>query len=115
MMEAIYSTTLTPPMGATSLMSFGGRRNSEMNNALLKSLLTTENPFNSTDIGGRVFSGTSSGVLNFSAYMGAAAQSFVYGSLLNHIGWTSVFASLAILCATIVVLGFTGSNRKPSA
>ena len=30
-----------------------------------------------TDIGGRVFSATSSGVLNFSAYMGAAAQSFV--------------------------------------
>ena len=65
-----------------------------------------------TDIGGRVFSGTSSGVLNFSAYMGAAVQSFVYGFLLSHIGWTAVFASLAVLCATIVLLGLTGSCRS---
>lgn len=61
-----------------------------------------------TDIGGRVFSATSSGVLNFSAYMGAAAQSFVYGFLLDKIGWFSVFASLAILCAIMAVLGHLG-------
>lgn len=65
-----------------------------------------------TDIGGRVFSATSSGVLNFSAYMGAAVQSFVYGFLLSHIGWTSVFASLAVLCGMIVLLGFVGSRKK---
>ena len=61
-----------------------------------------------TDIGGRVFSATSSGVLNFSAYMGAAAQSFVYGFLLDKIGWLSVFASLAILCALMAALGRLG-------
>ena len=64
-----------------------------------------------TDIGGRVFSATSSGVLNFAAYMGAAAQSFVYGFLLDAIGWASVFASLAALCAVMVVLGFAGRSR----
>lgn len=65
-----------------------------------------------TDIGGRVFSGTSSGVLNFAAYMGAAVQSFVYGFLLNHIGWISVFASQAVLCGTIVALGLFGSRKE---
>ena len=66
-----------------------------------------------TDIGGRVFSATSSGVLNFSAYMGAAAQSFVYGFLLDKIGWISVFASLAVLCGLMAVMGVGG--RKKSA
>ena len=61
-----------------------------------------------TDIGGRVFSATSSGVLNFSAYMGAAAQSFVYGFLLDKIGWSSVFVSLAILCGLMAALGRLG-------
>ena len=65
-----------------------------------------------TDIGGRVFSATSSGVLNFSAYMGAAAQSFVYGFLLDKIGWSSVFVSLAILCALMACLGHLGRVRE---
>ena len=62
-----------------------------------------------TDIGGRVFSGTSSGVLNFAAYMGAASQSFVYGFLLDRIGWGSVFVSLAVFCTVVAVLGVAGS------
>jgi sugar phosphate permease len=65
-----------------------------------------------TDIGGRVFPATSSGVLNFAAYMGAASQSFVYGVLLDKIGWCSVFGSLAFLCAVLAVLGVTGRETK---
>lgn len=65
-----------------------------------------------TDIGGRVFSATSSGLLNFSAYMGAAAQSFVYGFLLEKIGWMSVFASLAVLCGLMAFMGYTGRSKK---
>ena len=65
-----------------------------------------------TDIGGRVFSATSSGVLNFSAYMGAAVQSFVYGFLLDAIGWVSVFASLAILCGLMAGMGVMGRNKS---
>lgn len=65
-----------------------------------------------TDIGGRVFSATSSGVLNFAAYMGAAAQSFVYGFLLDKIGWYSVFGSLALSCAVLAALGLTGRKNK---
>lgn len=65
-----------------------------------------------TDIGGRVFSATSSGVLNFSAYMGAAAQSFVYGFLLDKIGWSSVFVSLAVLCMLMAGLGHLGKTNS---
>ena len=64
-----------------------------------------------TDIGGRVFSATSSGVLNFSAYMGATVQSFVYGFLLDKIGWYSVFGSLALLCGLLAVLGLSGRKE----
>ncbi len=64
-----------------------------------------------TDIGGRVFSATSSGVLNFFAYMGAAVQSVVYGSLIEVIGWRSVFASLAVLCALMAALGLFGRTK----
>lgn len=63
-----------------------------------------------TDIGGRMFSATSSGVLNFFAYMGAAVQSFVYGSLVDASGWLSVFVSLAALCALMAVLGLAGGS-----
>jgi sugar phosphate permease len=64
-----------------------------------------------TDIGGRVFSATSSGVLNFAAYMGAAIQSFIYGFLLDKIGWGSVFVSLSLFCLILAILGFTGRGR----
>ena len=64
-----------------------------------------------TDIGGRVFSATTSGVLNFSAYMGAAVQSFVYGFLLDKIGWISVFVSLSVFCTLMAVLGYAGRSR----
>ena len=67
-----------------------------------------------TDIGGRVFSATSSGVLNFFAYMGAAAQAVVYGLLVETIGWNSVFASLAVLCALMAVLGIVGRSKVVS-
>ena len=64
-----------------------------------------------TDIGGRVFSATSSGVLNFSAYMGAAVQSFVYGLILDKIGWTAVFGSVSAFCLFLVLLGCVARKR----
>ncbi len=67
-----------------------------------------------TDIGGRVFSGTCSGVLNFSAYVGAAVQSILYGFLLQKLGWSMIFVSIAVLCGSVVILGAAGS-KKPRA
>ncbi len=63
------------------------------------------------DIGGRVFSGTCSGVLNFSAYLGAAVQSVVYGFVLNNGGWGIVFVSIAVFNLLIAVLGIIGSKK----
>ena len=63
-----------------------------------------------TDIGGRVFSGTCSGVLNFSAYLGAAIQSVVYGFILNQGGWNIVFVSIAVFYGLIAVLGKVGAK-----
>ncbi len=71
------------------------------------------------DMGGRVFGGTCSGVLNFGAYMGAAVQSIVYGFLLDQKGWPWVFMTIAGFCAAIALLAFFttlagrfGKNRK---
>ncbi len=65
-----------------------------------------------TDIGGRMFSGTCSGVLNFSAYLGAAVQSVVYGFVLNNGGWGIVFVSIAAFNLMIAVLGMIGSGKR---
>ena len=64
------------------------------------------------DLGGRVFSGTCSGVLNFAAYLGAAVQSVVYGFVLDNGGWGIVFVSIAVFNLLIAVLGTMGSRRK---
>ena len=65
-----------------------------------------------TDIGGRVFSGTSSGILNFSAYVGAAVQSMMYGFLLGKLGWSMIFISIAVLCGSVALLGAAGSRKN---
>lgn len=68
-----------------------------------------------TDIGGRVFSGTSAGVLDFAAYMGAAVQSVVYGFLLESGGWNIVFLSISAFCLLIAVLGVVNSTKDKKA
>ena len=66
-----------------------------------------------SDIGGRVFSGTSSGVLNFCCYMGSAVQSVVYGFLSEKFGWTVVFVSIAAFCVLVAAIsGITVLKQK---
>lgn len=62
------------------------------------------------DVGGRVFTATASGVLDFSAYMGAAAQSLVYGFFLSRLGWNMVFVSIALMSLLIILIA--AKNRK---
>ncbi len=64
------------------------------------------------DIGGRVFAGTATGILDFSAYMGAAAQSIVYAFILEKGGWNIVFFSIAAFCLLIAVLSIISSVKK---
>ena len=63
-----------------------------------------------SDFGGRIFTGTCSGVLNFSAYLGAAVQAVVYGFVLDNGGWVVVFVSIALFNVLIAVLGLIGSK-----
>lgn len=56
-----------------------------------------------TDIGGRVFSGTASGVLNACAYLGAAIQAAVFGFVIDGGGWGIMFVSLCCLCVLIAI------------
>ena len=65
-----------------------------------------------TDIGGRFFSGTAAGSLNFCAYMGAAVQSLLYGFLLDAGGWNIVFISIAAFYGLIAILGTLSAARQ---
>ena len=62
------------------------------------------------DVGGRVFTATASGVLDFSSYMGAAVQSLVYGFFLTRLGWNMVFVSIAFMSMLILLIAL--KNRK---
>ena len=63
------------------------------------------------DVGGRVFTGTASGILNCSVYLGAACQSLFYGALLESVGWSTVIASMAALCALVGAVAAISSRR----
>ena len=65
----------------------------------------------SSDIGGRVFSGTSAGILDFAAYMGAAIQSLLFGFMLETGGWNHIFMITAAFCLLIAVLGIISSRE----
>ncbi|MCQ2545256.1 MAG: MFS transporter [Clostridia bacterium] len=57
-----------------------------------------------SDVGGRIFSGTASGLLNFASYLGAGCQSAVFGFVLARSNWNSVFLTMAICLVVIVIL-----------
>lgn len=64
-----------------------------------------------TDVGGRLFSGTTSGIVNFSIYVGAALQSVLYGFVLDNGGWDFVFRSIALALLATAALGMLGTRR----
>lgn len=66
------------------------------------------------DIGGRVFAGTATGMLDFSEYMGAGCQAVVFGFMLNSFGWTPVFVTVAggmLLLVLLALLAIKGGFR----
>ena len=63
-----------------------------------------------TDVGGRTFAGTATGILDCAAYIGASAQSIIFGGILTMYGnWNYIFmciiAVLAIMVAAAVIAG----------
>ena len=67
-----------------------------------------------TDIGGRTFGGTATGVLDCAAYIGASLQAIYFGSVLTESGnWTLVFACIiAVLVVMIAAAMLAGGKRS---
>ena len=65
-----------------------------------------------TDIGGRIFSGTATGVLDCAAYVGASVQAVYFGSVLTSSGnWNLVFICIiAVLAVMAAAAMLTGKN-----
>lgn len=65
-----------------------------------------------TDIGGRTFGGTATGVLDCAAYVGASLQAIYFGGVLTSSGnWTLVFACIiAVLVVMIVAAMLAGKT-----
>ena len=64
------------------------------------------------DVGGRIFSSTASGILDFAAYMGAAIQAAVYGFILDTGNWNSVFLSIAVFSALIAIVSLVSAKKQ---
>ena len=69
-----------------------------------------------TDVGGRAFAGTATGILDCAAYIGASVQAIFFGSVLSSSGnWTPVFTCIiAVMCVLIVaaIVARLGVNKK---
>ncbi|MBE5956006.1 MAG: MFS transporter [Lachnospiraceae bacterium] len=67
-----------------------------------------------TDIGGRTFGGTATGILDCAAYIGASVQAIFFGSVLTNSGnWNLVFACIVgVLVVMIVAALVAGKGNK---
>ena len=62
------------------------------------------------DMGGRAFSSTVVGVLDWAVYMGAAIQASVFGFVKDTFGWSAIFITIG--CLYILMLVLTLAARK---
>ena len=62
------------------------------------------------DMGGRAFSSTVVGVLDWAVYMGAAIQASVFGFVKDTFGWPAIFITIG--CLYILMLVLTLAARK---
>ena len=62
------------------------------------------------DLGGRAFSSTIVGVLDWAVYMGAAIQASIFGTVKDTFGWPAIFITIG--CLYIVMLVLTLLARK---
>lgn len=64
------------------------------------------------DIGGREYSSTAVGILDWSVYMGAAIQAFVFGLVKDIFGWSAIFITIGCLYIIILVMTIASSKIK---
>lgn len=62
------------------------------------------------DIGGSEYSSTAAGILDWSVYMGAAIQAFVFGLVKDTFGWSAIFITIG--CLYIIILVLTNISSK---
>ena len=70
-----------------------------------------------TDVGGRIFGGTATGILDCAAYIGASVQAIFFGSVLTNSGnWKLVFlcivAVLAVMVIAALIAGIDDGKRE---
>ena len=64
------------------------------------------------DMGGRAFSSTIVGVLDWAVYMGAAVQASVFGFVKDTFGWSAIFVTIGCLYIIMLVLTLAARNMK---
>ncbi len=64
------------------------------------------------DMGGRAFSSTIVGVLDWAVYMGAAIQASVFGFVKDIFGWPAVFITIGCLYIIMLILTLIARNIK---
>ena len=64
------------------------------------------------DMGGRAFSSTVVGVLDWAVYMGAAIQASVFGFVKDAFGWPAMFITIGVLYILMLVLTLAARKMK---
>lgn len=64
------------------------------------------------DMGGRAFSSTVVGILDWAVYMGAALQATLFGFVKDTWSWPAMFILIAGLYVLMVILTFAARNMK---
>lgn len=64
------------------------------------------------DMGGRAFSSTIVGILDWAVYMGAAIQASVFGFVKDTFGWSAVFITIGCLYVLMLVLTLAARKMK---
>lgn len=64
------------------------------------------------DIGGSEYSSTATGILDWSVYMGAAIQAFIFGLVKDTFGWSAIFITIGCLYIVILALTIVSSRIK---
>ena len=64
------------------------------------------------DMGGRAFSSTVVGILDWAVYMGAAVQASVFGFVKDSFGWPAIFITIGCLYIILLVLTLLARKMK---
>ena len=64
------------------------------------------------DMGGRAFSSTVVGILDWAVYLGAAIQASIFGFVKDTFGWSAIFVTIGCLYIIMLVLTLIARNIK---